>query len=671
MAFHKLKQKRGVSAAPETGDRLKDLHAAIVHDDDGLMLRLLTADASLAAHAFGRFPLLSLCYMYRSRKIVRKFAPRLRAHGDNYSVSPEYPDDYRKFRELAGRSLRLFREGFVTYADMLAVIGDAPALRAELGAKPSEEQAERIAKIYELTSKRKVRVKANGVSIPRSRKMNAVQITAIVLIAFFGLGVAGGALGAYYAVPAAFGGDGAADAPILVSNAEQFLFAAGDTQKRYFRLTEDIVIDASAYDGLNVLSDIDCDGHTVKVLSDGSPLFEDISGKLRNGIFDFGEINIEYSTDSALLTRTVTGAAERITLKANGSLTDTSGNETVYFGCLAVENSGTVNYVTAELGLEVTGASAGGESAGDSFFAGIVAKNSGSVAYCSVTENSVITLDTADGAGIIAENAANGRVLDSTNAAAISQTSSYAMWSPNASGVVLNNYGTVNNCVNSGDVSVSSEASEEEVKAEMEKLGRSGNISVYAGGVICNNYGTVRHSKNNADVTAHSVYAYIYAAGVAAANAAHSEGSALIDNCAALGTLSVSTAVSSDSGGDEEEVSTFLFSGGVTAYMASQGAYSASVTNSYSVMRFTRPDYPACYAGAIVGTQYTSSPTVLYGLTSNYYLTGSVSGFNAGIGSLLVPLGNTTYIYYSSGVDFEGGAMPMTQTQLEQWSYYW
>lgn len=671
MAFHKLKQKRGVSAAPETGDRLKDLHAAIVHDDDGLMLRLLTADASLAAHAFGRFPLLSLCYMYRSRKIVRKFAPRLRAHGDNYSVSPEYPDDYRKFRELAGRSLRLFREGFVTPADMLAVIGDAPALRAELGAKPSEEQAERIAKIYELTSKRKVRVKANGVSIPRSRKMNAVQITAIVLIAFFGLGVAGGALGAYYAVPAAFGGDGSADAPILVSNAEQFLFAAGDTQKRYFRLTEDIVIDASAYDGLNVLSDIDCDGHTVKVLSDGSPLFEDISGKLRNGIFDFGEINIEYSTDSALLTRTVTGAAERITLKANGSLTDTSGNETVYFGCLAVENSGTVNYVTAELGLEVTGASAGGESAGDSFFAGIVAVNSGSVAYCSVTENSVITLDTADGAGIIAENAANGRVLDSTNAAAISQTSSYAMWSPNASGVVLNNYGTVNNCVNSGDVSVSSEASEEEVKAEMEKLGRSGNISVYAGGVICNNYGTVRHSKNNADVTAHSVYAYIYAAGVAAANAAHSEGSALIDNCAALGTLSVSTAVSSDSGGDEEEVSTFLFSGGVTAYMASQGAYSASVTNSYSVMRFTRPDYPACYAGAIVGTQYTSSPTVLYGLTSNYYLTGSVSGFNAGIGSLLVPLGNTTYIYYSSGVDFEGGAMPMTQTQLEQWSYYW
>ena len=669
MAFHKLKQKRGVSAAPVTGDRLEDLHAAIVHDDDGLMLRLLTADASLAAHAFGRFPLLSLCYMYRSRKIVRKFAPRLRAHGDNYSVSPEYPDDYRKFRELAGRSLRLFREGFVTYADMLAVIGDAPALRAELGAKPSEEQAERIAKIYELTSKRKVRVKANGVSIPRSRKMNAVQITAVVLIALFGLCVAGGALGAYYAVPAAFGGDGSADAPILVSNAEQFLFAAGDTQKRYFRLTEDIVIDASAYDGLNVLSDIDCDGHTVKVLSDGSPLFEDISGKLRNGIFDFGEINIEYSTDSALLTRTVTGAAERITLKASGSIKDTSGNETVYFGCLAVENSGSVNYVTAELDIEVAGASAGGESAGDSFFAGIVAVNSGSVAYCSVTENSVVRLDTADGAGIVAENKANGRVLDSTNAASISQTSSYAMWSPNSAGVVLNNYGTINNCINSGDVTVASEATKEAVEEEMDKLGVSGNIAVYAGGVVCTNYGTVRHSKNTGDVSASSLYSYIYAGGVAAANTAYSGGSAAIDNCASLGVLSMSSA-EADNVGEGDTLTVFLFGGGIAGYFATYESYSATATNSYSAMSFSHSGYAGCFAGGIAGVQLSPSfPVLPFGLTDNYYLTGSLSGFNAGVGALISAWDNS--IYYTSGVNVQGGALPMTQTQLEQWSYYW
>lgn len=669
MAFPKLKQKRGASAAPVTGDRLEDLHAAIVHDDDGLMLRLLTADASLAAHSFGRFPLLSLCGMYGSSKIIRKFAPRLRAHDGNYSVSPEYPEDYRKFRGLAGRSLRLFREGFVSYADMLAVIGDAPALRAELGASPSKEQSERIAKIYELTSKRKVRVKANGVSIPRSKKMNAVQITAVVLIALFGLCAAGGALGAYYAVPAAFGGDGSSDAPILVSNAEQFLFAAGDTQKRYFRLTEDIVIDASAYDGLNVLSDIDCDGHTVKVLSDGSPLFEDISGKLRNGIFDFGEINIEYSTDSALLTRTVTGAAERITLKANGSLTDTSGNETVYFGCLAVENSGSVNYVTAELDIEVAGASAGGESAGDSFFAGIVAKNSGSVAYCSVTENSVVELDTVDGAGVVAENKANGRVLDSTNAAAISQTSSYAMWSPNSSGVVLNNYGTVNNCVNSGDVTVSSEATKEAVEEEMDKLGRSGNIAVYAGGVVCTNYGTVRHSKNTGDVSASSLYSYIYAGGVAAANTAYSGGSAAIDNCASLGVLSMSSA-EADNVGEGDTLTVFLFGGGIAGYFATYESYSATATNSYSAMSFTHSGYAGCFAGGIAGVQLSPSfPVLPFGLTDNYYLTGSLSGFNAGVGALISAWDNN--IYYTSGVNVQGGALPMTQTQLEQWSYYW
>ena len=669
MAFPKLKQKCGASAAPVTGDRLEDLHAAIVHDDDGLMLRLLTADASLAAHSFGRFPLLSLCYMYRSRKIVRKFAPRLRAHGGNYSVSPEYPEDYRKFRGLAGRSLRLFREGFVSYADMLAVIGDAPALRAELGASPSKEQSERIAKIYELTSKRKVRVKENGVSIPRSKKMNAVQITAVVLIALFGLCAAGGALGAYYAVPAAFGGDGSSDAPILVGNAEQFLFAAGDTQKRYFKLTADVVIDASAYDELNVVSDIDCDGHTIRVISDGSPLFGDISGKLRNGIFDFGEVDITYSTDSALLTRTVTGAAESITLKASGSIKDTSGNETVYFGCLAVENSGSVNYVTAELDIEVAGASAGGESAGDSFFAGIVAVNSGSVAYCSVTENSVVRLDTADGAGIVAENKANGRVLDSTNAASISQTSSYAMWSPNSAGVVLNNYGTVNNCINSGDVTVASEATKEAVEEEMDKLGVSGNIAVYAGGVVCTNYGTVRHSKNTGDVSASSLYSYIYAGGVAAANTAYSGGSAAIDNCASLGVLSMSSA-EADNVGEGDTLTVFLFGGGIAGYFATYESYSATATNSYSAMSFSHSGYAGCFAGGIAGVQLSPSfPVLPFGLTENYYLTGSLSGFNAGVGALISAWDNN--IYYTSGVNVQGGALPMTQTQLEQWSYYW
>ena len=70
MPYGKRKEKRGAGTVEETGDRLRDLHAAIKGDDAKLTERLLTADASLAAHAFGRFPLLSLCYMYDSRSSV-------------------------------------------------------------------------------------------------------------------------------------------------------------------------------------------------------------------------------------------------------------------------------------------------------------------------------------------------------------------------------------------------------------------------------------------------------------------------------------------------------------------------------------------------------------------------------------------------------------------------
>ena len=669
MVFFKRAEKRGPGTVEETGDRLRDLHAAIKGDDAKLTERLLTADASLAAHSFGRFPLLSLCYMYDSRAIIRKFGKRLKAHEGSYAVSPEYPEDYKKFKELAGRSLRLFREGFVTPLDMLAVKGDAPALRAELGAKPSKERAERVAKIYELTSKRKVRVKENGISVPRSRSMTRLQKAAVVITAFFGLSVCALALGAYFAVPAAYGGDGSAVSPILISNAEQFVFAAGDDEQRYFKLTEDIVLDASDVAAFPLVADLNGDGHTVKVAGATAPLFTEISGKIHDVVFDFGEVNIEYSADSALLARTVTGTAENVTLKANGTIKDISGSETVYFGCLAVENKGTLNYVTCELSLTVTGASAGGESAGDSFFAGIVAKNSGSIAYCELTDGSSLLLDTVDGAGIVAENASVGRVLDSVNAASVTQTSSYAMWSPNTSGVVLNNYGSVNNCLNSGAVTVSSEATKEEVEAEMDKLGVSGNIAVYAGGVVCTNYGTVRHSKNTGNISAASLYSYIYAGGIAAANTAHSAGSAAIDNCASLGVLSM-TSAEADNVGEGENVTVFLFGGGIAGYFANYDSYSATTTNSYSAMTFTHPGYSGCFAGGIAGVQLTSSiPVLPFGLTENYYLTGSLSGFNAGVGALISSWDHN--IYYASGANVQGGAMPLTRTQLEQWSYYW
>lgn len=669
MPYGKRKEKRGAGTVEETGDRLRDLHAAIKGDDAKLTERLLTADASLAAHAFGRFPLLSLCYMYDSRSVIRKFGKRLKAHDGSYTVSPEYPEDYRTFRDMAGRSLRLFREDFVSPSDMLAVIGDAPSLRAELNNHPSASGAERAAKIYSLTSKGKIRVKEKGVHVPHSRKMNAVQITAVVLIALLGLCLAGGAVGALYAVPAAFGGDGSATSPILISNAEQFLFAAGDDEGRFFLLDSDITLDAGASGGIDLVSVISGGGHTVRVTGADKPLFSDISGKISDVTFDFGEINKEYSSSTALLAETVTGTAERLTIKASGTIKDVSGDDTVYFGCLTSLNKGTINYVTLDIRLEGIGASASGKSAGDSFFAGIAAQNEGTVAYCTLGENSSVSLDTVDGAGIVADNASSGRVLDCTNMAPITQTSSYAMWSPNLSGVVLNNYGTVSNCFNGGDVSVTSEATKEAIQEEMDKLGKSGNIAVYAGGVVCTNYGAVRHSKNDADIKAYSVYSYTYAGGIAAANTAHSSGSASVDNCAALGTLSMSSA-EADNLAEGENPAVFLFGGGIAGYFANSGSYSATIADSYSAMRFTHPGYSGCFAGGIVGVQLSPYfPVMPYGITENYYLTGSASGFNAGVGALISSFDHN--IYYSQGLNVENAAMPKTQNQLEEWSYYW
>ena len=119
-----------------------------------------------------------------------------------------------------------------------------------------------------------------------------------------------------------------------------------------------------------------------------------------------------------------------------------------------------------------------------------------------------------------------------------------------------------------------------------------------------------------------------------------------------------------------ENPAVFLFGGGIAGYFANSGSYSATIADSYSAMRFTHPGYSGCFAGGIVGVQLSPYfPVMPYGITENYYLTGSASGFNAGVGALISSFDHN--IYYSQGLNVENAAMPKTQNQLEEWSYYW
>ena len=57
--------------------------------------------------AFGRFPLLSLCYLYDSSKIIKKYENEL-IKINNYIRFAENDEMYSKFKAIAHRVLRLY-----------------------------------------------------------------------------------------------------------------------------------------------------------------------------------------------------------------------------------------------------------------------------------------------------------------------------------------------------------------------------------------------------------------------------------------------------------------------------------------------------------------------------------------------------------------------------------
>ena len=58
--------------------------------------------------SFGRFPVLSLCILYKANKIIKAHKQILFNRVFKYKIIDEPFEVYKKFRDVAGRSLRLY-----------------------------------------------------------------------------------------------------------------------------------------------------------------------------------------------------------------------------------------------------------------------------------------------------------------------------------------------------------------------------------------------------------------------------------------------------------------------------------------------------------------------------------------------------------------------------------
>ena len=103
-------------------EKLRELFVAIKKDDVKSFSFLMTSNTDLNI-SFGRFPILSLLYLYGSYNILRSFEKSLMPI-HNYKREEEPYEAYKKFKSKARKAVRLYQdeESFVYPAEMLAIV---------------------------------------------------------------------------------------------------------------------------------------------------------------------------------------------------------------------------------------------------------------------------------------------------------------------------------------------------------------------------------------------------------------------------------------------------------------------------------------------------------------------------------------------------------------------
>ena len=513
---------------------------AIIDDNIEEFSSLVKSTATKSIR-FGRFPLLSLLYLYGSKRILKVYEKEL-CRIQIFTLLPEDYGIYLRFKEKAGRALRLytFSKNLITPLEMLAILGEDYHLSKSFSDfYKTEESSERIEKIYRLKWQRKAEIKDNQITIARGPlgKQRAVVISSISSVA---LCVAIVALVLALILPTLVGGDSQTD-PFLVkgNNQAESLFAHDAI--KFSSLQTDATVKGNYG---NFSGEIEGNGKTVVV--DGNYLFTEFSGVIKNITLVFTK-DQSIKENSALFAKTNTGELDNVTIKFvdkkvsyahKEGISDQERSEGVKFIPFVLENIGVLKNCNLEISATLEG-----ESSTNGYFAGFVSVNKGLLENCKILPSSSIQASCVDMGGLCITNDQQGVLKNCENNASLTQKSNSTGWNPNTAGIVVTNDGLLENCKNSGDItSIIEETSGEsalesiatgcvinnngeitgfvnegKITSENSLLGDSITPSAYAGGIALSNKNLITKSENKGKVYAKSPF-FAIVGGISAIN---------------------------------------------------------------------------------------------------------------------------------------------------------
>ena len=496
----------------------KQLFDAIRLDNLVSFCSLVDENKSYLEVSFGRFPILSVCYLFKAKHIIKKYEKQLLLKSQ-FIKTTEPVLLQKTFMKNSGRCLRLFldRDCIVFPIEMLAILGqDRKVKKLYKNINYDTVSQLKIKEIYEIKHQ-KIWIYKNKIKIyapkPNKFERQFVMKLAIIPFAFIFL-ICGGLIGVGVNV-----GLGTEFSVYKIST-EQGLINCLST-KGYYKLTQDIVIDNVSKLDLNC--NLDGNNKTISVKSGfNESLIKNNKGSLKNlTIKIICDDEISFNESIGGVCENNYGSIENIdvVMQHSAKLIKNTINSVNICG-VCVNNYGSVKNISVDMKIYAVGENQGG----DATICGGVGTNEGKIDNVVIKRDSFVTTTDVDIVGICEKNNSSGKIENCKNYGDFVQTDNLNEWSPTIAGVCITNYGEILSSYNLGDIKIVSN-----VLINNEKIA----FSCFAGGIVVNNYNKVSGCLAKSEINVESKQKNAIVGGVAGQSVFEDNGSVVptISNC--------------------------------------------------------------------------------------------------------------------------------------------